>query len=52
MNCLALIHSTFPIRASGLAVVAACVMQGAGAQRRMVLIDQDGSGLADRTRWR
>jgi inosine-uridine nucleoside N-ribohydrolase len=44
MNCLALIHSTFPIRAFRLAVVAACVMQGAGAQRRMVLIDQDGSG--------
>ena len=48
MNCLALIHSTFPIRAFRLAVVAVvavCAMQGAsGAQRRLVLIDQDGSG--------
>ncbi|MFZ0689439.1 MAG: nucleoside hydrolase [Acidobacteriaceae bacterium] len=37
----------FPKRAFRLAaaaVVAACVMQGAGAQRRLVLIDQDGSG--------
>ena len=47
MTDLALISSMFPKRAFRLAaaaVVAACVMQGAGAQRRLVLIDQDGSG--------